>query len=63
MVADADGNVVRTWTWGTAEWDSISAAVWSRREAGVFYVVGTTTSGLFGTHAGDVDTFVAKVRW
>ncbi len=60
---DAVGNVVQTWTWGSAGWDTIGAAVWSRREPGVFYVVGATTGDLFGTHAGDTDIFVAKVRW
>lgn len=60
---DAMGNVVWTWTWGSAAWDTIGAAVWSRREAGVFYVVGATTGSLFGTHAGNTDIFVAKVRW
>lgn len=61
---DAAGNVVRTWTWGSAGWDTIGAAVWSRREPGVFYVVGTTTANLFGMHAGGGgDIFVAKVGW
>lgn len=35
---NAAGHVVRTWTWGSAGWDTIGAAVWSRREPGVFYV-------------------------
>lgn len=61
---DAAGNVVQTWTWGSAGWDTIGAAVWSRREPGVFYVAGNTTANLFSTHAGGgPDIFVAKVRW
>lgn len=57
---DGAGNTVRTWSWGSASWDTISAAVWSRREPGVFYVVGGTLGDFYATNAGELDIFVVR---